>query len=327
MLKTKLARLILGTAIVVLGLPVLVHAQNYPERAIRFILPFAPGQGTDVATRLVMTEVSKKFGQPIIIENRPGASGMIAIQAVQKAAPDGYTVLGFSSSFLANSALRKEPLPYDLKRDFVPVIRTVNSAVVLVVHPSVPVKSLKDVLEMARRDVQGLNYASGGNTTTMHLAGEMLRARSGVLLTHVPYKGDPAALNDLLGGQIKFGFSGFAAALPHIRAGKLRPIAVTTPTRIEAMPDVPTIAESGFPGYDLVGWLGYMVPAGTPPAIVQKLYLTIRQSIEEREIKDRMANLGMLVAHNQSPSEFKLYVETSEMQISEVIKSAGIKAD
>ncbi len=300
---------------------------QYPDKPLRIILPFASGQGTDVATRLVMAEVSKKLGQPIVIDNRPGAGGVIAIQAVQKAAPDGYTILGFSSSFLSNGVLQKAALPYDLQRDFTPILRTVDSSVVLVAHPDVPVRTLADVLDMARRLPDGLPIGTGGIATTMHIALEILKQRANVNLVHVPYKGDPPAVNDVMGGQLKFTIAGFAAALPHIRAGKLRPIAISSASRIEALPDIPTIAESGFPGFELIGWLAYMVPAGTPQPVVDKLYTVIRTTIEEKEVRDRMANLGMFVSRNQKPADFKNYVSESQTKIETAIKAANIKPE
>ena len=300
---------------------------QYPDKPLRIILPFASGQGTDVATRLVMAEVSKKLGQPIVIDNRPGAGGVIAIQAVQKAAPDGYTSLGFSSSFLSNGVLQKAALPYDLQRDFTPILRTVDSSVVLVAHPDVPVRTLADVLDMARRLPDGLPIGTGGIATTMHIALEILKQRANVNLVHVPYKGDPPAVNDVMGGQLKFTIAGFAAALPHIRAGKLRPIAISSASRIEALPDIPTIAESGFPGFELIGWLAYMVPAGTPQPVVDKLYTVIRTTIEEKEVRDRMANLGMFVSRNQKPADFKNYVSESQTKIETAIKAANIKPE
>lgn len=300
---------------------------QYPDKPIRMVLPFAAGQGTDIATRLVMTEVSKKLGQAIIIENRPGAGALIAIQAVQKAPPDGYTILGFSSSFLSAGVLQKAPLPYDLQRDFIPILRTVDSAVVLVTQPDNPVKTLAELLDAARKTPAGQTVGSGGVATTMHLALEILKQRANVNLVHVPYKGDPPALNDVMGGQLKYTISGFAAALPHIRAGKLKPLALSAAARIEALPDVPTIAESGFPGFELIGWLAYMVPAGTPQAIVDKLYTVIRQTAEEREVKDRMANLGMFVSRNQKPAEFRGYVSETQLKIEDAIKAANIKPE
>jgi len=254
MINKLLGGLVLAILQLILGGTAMAQ---YPDKPIRIILPFASGQGTDVATRLVMAEVSKKLGQPIVIDNRPGAGGVIAIQAVQKAAPDGYTILGFSSSFLSNGVLQKAALPYDLQRDFTPILRTVDSSVVLVAHPDVPVRTLADVLDMARRQPDGLPIGTGGIATTMHIALEILKQRANVNLVHVPYKGDPPAVNDVMGGQLKFTIAGFAAALPHIRAGKLRPIAISSASRIEALPDIPTIAESGFPGFELIGWLAY----------------------------------------------------------------------
>jgi len=297
---------------------------QYPDKPIRLILPFAPGQGTDIASRAVMAEVAKRIGQPIVIDNRPGGAGMIAIQAVQHAAPDGYTVLGFSSSFLANGSLQKAPLPYNLQRDFIPVARTVDSAVVLVANPEVPVKTVADVVALARRDPANLAFGSAGIATTMHLSLEIFKMRSGLPLVHVPYKGDPPALADVMGGQLKYTFAGFAAALPHIRSGKVRPIAVTTSVRIPQLPDIPTFAES-YPSFEMVGWLGYMVPVGTPAAVVEKLHKAIRGAVEDAEVRERMAGLGMMVAQPQKPDEFRKYMFDTQQRMEEGIRSANIQ--
>jgi len=300
---------------------------EYPERAIRMVLPFASGQGTDIASRVVMTEVSKRLGQPIVIDNRPGASGMIAIQQVQKAAPDGYTVLGLSSSFLGNGALLKAPLPYDLQRDFIPVVRVVDSSVVLVTQADRPVKNLADVLGEARRNPQGVTVGSGGVATTMHLAVELLRNRTNANIVHVPYKGDPPALNDVIGGTLPYTVSGLAAALPHMRSGKLKALAVSAASRIEAIPDVPTIAESGYPGFELIGWLAFLVPTGTPQPVVDKLYGAIRAGAEEREAREKMANLGMFLSRNQKPAEFRAYMAETQQKLEEAIRLANIKPE
>lgn len=333
-MKRMLEKIIKGVGIVAMLLATgAVWAQpspvsqvsQYPDKPIRVILPFAAGQGGDILMRMVMPEVSKKLAQPIVIENRQGGNGIIAIQAVQHAAPDGYTILGLSSSFLSNPSMLKGPLPYDMQRDFIPILRLADSAIVLVANPAVPVKTLADVLEMARHEPGGLAFGSGGNATTMHLSLEVLKARSGAPMVHVPYRGDPASLNDVMGGHIKFTFSGFSAALPYIRAGKLRPIAVTTATRIAALPDVPSIAESGFPGFEMIGWICFLVPAGTPQAVIDKLYTVIRGIIEEKEIKEKLANLAMIVAPDQKPAEFRTYFNEFEQKIANIIKSANIK--
>lgn len=321
MMKTKLLAALCAAAI-----PMLTLAA-YPERPVRVIVPFAAGQGSDIATRIVMNEAAKKLGESVVVDNRPGGSAMVAIQAVQHAAPDGYSILGLSSSFLSNGKLQKEPLPYDLNRDFTPILRTVDSAVVLVANTKLPVKTLADVLEMAKRMPSGLPMGSAGVATTMHLSLEVLKARSGAPLIHVPYKGDPPALTDVIGGALPFTFSGFAAALPHIRSGAVRPIAVTTDRRIEVLPDVPTIAESGFPGFEFIGWIGYFVPAGTPTPVVDKLYQVLRATVEDASLKAKMADLGMFVSRNQKPVDFKTYVNESQQKIEDAIKSANISAN
>lgn len=299
----------------------------YPERPIHVVVPLAAGQGMDTVIRMLMAEVSKRVGQPIVVENRQGGNGLIAIDAVKRAAPDGYTILGMSSSFLVNPVILKGPLPYDLQRDFIPILRVVDSGIVLVAHPSVTVKTLADFLNLAKQE-QRLPVGTGGNATTMHLTLEVLKSRSGAPLENIAYRGDPATLTDVMGGHIKFGFSGFAAALPHIRSGSLRPIAVSTAARIDPLPDVPTIAESGFPGFEMIGWLCFLAPAGTPPAVIDKLYTAIRAASQVKEIKDKAANLAMMVvASPQTPAEFKSYFFEAEKNIGNIARAANIKPE
>ena len=217
-------------------------------------------------------------------------------------------------------------LPYDLQRDFIPILRVADSGVVLLAHPSAPAKTLAEVLEAGKQTPGGLSIGTGGNATTMHLTLEVLKARSGVPLVHVPYPGDPASLNDAIAGHIKYTISGFAAALPHIRAGSLRPIVVSSATRVAAMPDVPTFAESGFPGFEMIGWLSFLAPTGTPPAVIERLYTEIRAASQVKEVKDNAANLAMtVVSASQTPAEFRTYFFDYEKTIGNIVRSANIK--
>lgn len=299
---------------------------DYPDKPIRFVMTQAAGSPADVVARMVTAEVTRLLGQPIIIDNRPGGSGLIAAQIVQKAAPDGYTVLGFSSTFAGHPGLFKQ-MPYDLHRDFIPLVRAVIVPLVVVVHPSLPVKDMAELVEYAKREPGGLNYATGGNSSSPHIAGELFKSRSGAPMTHVPYKSDPGAIADTLSGEVKVTWTSTSGTLAHIRAGKLRAIAVSSPARFDVLPDVPTIAESGYAGFELVGWYGYMLPARTPAPVVSKLGDAIRAALARTEIKERLTGLGLIVAPTQSPEDFGAYIDAETRKTSDVIRAARIQAD
>src|SRR5438552_13835540 len=242
-------------------------AQTYPTRPIRLVVPFPAGGTTDILAREVGQRLSMTLGQPVVIDNRPGAAGNIGADLVAKSAPDGYTLLmGTVGTHAINASLYAK-MPYDHVKDFAPIILVAGVPNVLVVNPSLPVNSVQELIAYAKANPGKLNFASSGPGTSIHLSGELFKVMAGVQMTHVPYKGSAPALQDLLGGQVQLMFDNLPPSLPHIKAGKLRALAVTSVARSPALPDVPTIAESGLPGFEASSWFGILVPAGTPSAI------------------------------------------------------------
>ena len=243
------------------------HAQSpYPSRPVRFIAPFPPGGSTDVLCRLLGSKLAESLGQPVTVDNRPGASGNIGHEAAAKAPPDGYTILISSSSTLVNNVHLFKSLRYDPLGDFTPVSMVASAGQVLVVHPSVPAKSVSELVALARARPAQLNFGSGGKGIQSHISGEMFKSAVGVDIVHVPYKGTVQAVSDLVAGQVQLVFSDMVPAMPHIKAGRLRALAVTTRERSAALPDVPTMIESGVPGYEAGVWWAVMAPRGTPPS-------------------------------------------------------------
>ena len=263
---------LLGTAL--LALPAIANAQTpaYPTKPIRLVVPFPAGGATDILAREVAKHLTETWGQSVVVDNRPGAGGNIGSELVAKSPPDGYTLeMGTVGTHAINASLYSK-MPYDHVKDFVPVILVAGVPNVLVVNPSVPVNSVQEFIAYAKANPGKLNFASSGSGTSIHLSGELFKVMAGVQMTHVPYKGSAPALQDLLGGQVQLMFDNLPPSLPQIKAGKLRALAVTSATRAPALPDVPTVAEAGLPGFEASSWFGVLAPAGTPPAIVAKLH-------------------------------------------------------
>src|SRR4030095_5020494 len=270
----------------------LACAQTYPTKPIRLVVPFPPGGATDILARDVAQKLSDAWGQSFVVDNRPGAGGNIGSELVAKAAPDGYTLeMGTVGTHAINASLYAK-MPYDHVKDFVPVILVAGVPNVLVVNPSVPVNSVAELIAYAKANPGKLNFASSGNGTSIHLSGELFKVMAGVQITHVPYKGSAPALQDLLGGQVQLMFDNLPPSLPQIKAGKLKALAVTSTTRAAALPDVPTMAESGLPGFEASSWFGVLAPAGTPPAIVAKLNAEIGKWLASPEAKEKLAKQG-----------------------------------
>jgi len=267
-------------------------AQSYPAKSIRFVVPYPAGGGTDLTARPIGQKLTELWGQSVIIDNRPGGSGMIGADAVAKSAPDGHTVLlSASMEVSANVALFKN-MPYDPVKDFQPVTLATISPLILMVHPSLPVKSVKELVALARARPGALSYASIGIGTVHHFAGELMKSMLNLDMVHVPYKGGAPALVDLVGGHVPVGFVALLSAIPNVKAGRLRPLAVTSSKRAGALPEVPTLAESGLPGFDIVVWFGVWVPAKTPKDIVDKLNSEMVKIIQSPEYKQRMIESG-----------------------------------
>jgi tripartite-type tricarboxylate transporter receptor subunit TctC len=316
---------ILLAALAALGFALPIHAQQFPERAIKIIVPFGPGGFTDVAARILQKELAPALGQSIIIENKPGAGSTIGTAEVAKAKPDGYTLVMISTAHVISPHLYKQ-MPYDALRDFSPVMKLAEGPYVLVVHPSLPVKSVQELIAMARQEPGKIDYASSGNGSAQHLVGALFEKMAGADLNHVPYKGSNQAMNDLLGGQVKVSFAGVPNVLPNLANGKLRALGVSTARRYAEMPDVPTIAEAGVSGYDATIWLGLLAPPGTPREIVQKLNTEITKALSTPESRKLMASAGVDVATG-TPEQFGRLMQVELERWGKVVKETGMQAN
>jgi len=301
------------------------QAQDYPSRTVRIVLPFSAGGSSDPVARLIARHLTAALGQPFVVENRPGAGGNLGSDLVAKAAPDGYTLLFTAGSTAINPSLYSK-LPFDPVRDFDPVIHVATLSGILVAHPSVPAANVKELIQVARSKPGGVTYASAGSGTVPHLAGEMFRAAAKAEMTHVPYKGSNPALTDLIGGQVQVMFANMPGTLQHVKAGRLKVLAVTGAKRSELLPDVPTIAESGLAGYDAPNWYGVFAPAGTPDAIVARLNAEINKAMATPEFLDHMRLEGA-EAIGGSPAQFRSFFRGEMDRWAPVVKSAGVKAD
>ena len=303
-----------------------VLGQAYPAKPIRMVVPFAAGAGSnDIMARLIAQKLSESFGQQVVVDNRPGASGIIGCDIVAKAQPDGYTVLMMSLTLAVNPSLFRK-LPFDSERDFAPVTMVASAPLMLVVHPSVPAKSVAELVAYAKANPNRLNFGSGGPGATPHLAGEMFKLLAGVQMTHVPYKGGAPALADLVGGQIQLMLENIPGTLPFVKAGKLRALAVTDAKRSPAIPDLPTLDEAGLKGYELVGWNGLFLPRGTATPVVTKLYSDTRQALLLPDIKERLAQMGAEGVGN-TPAQFAAFIKAEIAKWAKVVAAAGIKAE
>ncbi|MGE5524242.1 MAG: Bug family tripartite tricarboxylate transporter substrate binding protein [Rhodospirillaceae bacterium] len=298
-------------------------ADSYPSRPVRFIIPFTPGGNTDVLGRLLGLKLTEAFGQQIVIDNRPGAGGTLGVEQAAKATPDGYTiVMGTFGSVLVANALYKR-LAYDPQRDLAPVILVSTPPGLLVVTPSVPAKSVQDLVSYATANPGKLNYASSGAGTWNHLFGELFNAVAKVKMVHVPYKGAAPAVTDLIGGQVQTMFSPFPPALPQVRAGKLRALAVSTAQRSGLLPDLPTVAESGLPGYAAAGWFAVLAPARTPPAILNRLNTELNRALQLPDVKASLAADGAEPAGG-TPDELARSIREGSAKWGKLIRDLGI---
>lgn len=300
-------------------------AANYPSRPIRIIVPFTPGAGTDIVGRAVAQSLSEAWGQSLVVDNRPGAGGTIAGELVARANPDGYTLMLGNVSTLAIARGLYPKLPYDPLRDFAPITLITTSENVVVVHPSVPVRSVKELIAYAKANPGKLNYGSSGSGTTSHLGGAMFASMAGVDITHVPYKGSGPMLTDLLGGQLQLAFSSVPTALPHIKAGRLRPLAVTRLKRSATLPDLPTVHET-LRGFDISLWQGIVAPAGTPRVLVAKLNEQIVKSLGMPDLRRKLSAQGLDPVGN-SPEQFAAYMKAEADKWARIVKASGARAD
>jgi len=305
------------------GMP--AFAQDYPAKPIRFIVPYPPGGGTDIIARIVQEKLTQGLGQPIIIDNRGGAGGAVGTEAVAKSAPDGYTILFTLSSHTINPVFYK--LPFDTERDFAPISIVASLPQLLAAHPSVPVNSVRELIAAAKAKPGTLNFASVGNGSPSHVAGELLKLKAGIDIVHIPYKGGGPAVTDAIAGQVQFIFVSIPAAMGHVRSGKLKPLAVTTLKRSPAAPQVPTVAEAtGIVDYEVDSWYAMFAPAKTPPAIVARLQQEISRVVQLPEIKEKLLQQGADAVGGTS-AELERVVKSEIQKWTAVVRDAKIKVD
>jgi len=299
--------------------------QSYPVKPIRFIVPFPPGGSTDPLARLVGQKLTEAWAQQVLVENRPGGNTIIGTDAVAKSAPDGYTILLAASTHVINSLLIRN-LPYDSIKDFAPVAMLIKSEFVLILHPAVPANNLQEFIALAKSTPGKLNYATSGNGNPNHLAGEWFNMATGVKMQSVPYKGGGPAITDLIGGQVQAMFSVPVSVIPQIKAGKLKAIAVAGENRLSSLPQVPTFAEAGLPGFDPKSWQGILAPAGTPRAVIDKLAAQISKILAQRDVSEKLASQGT-VPFFLGPDEFAALMQADAARFAGVIKTANIRLD
>ncbi len=315
---------VLASALLASAMSLHAHAQNtYPTKAVRLVVGQAPGGATDVIARLVSPKLSEQLGQTVLVENRTGAAGSIGATFVAKSAPDGYNLLVVSSSYAINPSLYTE-LPFDPVKDLMPVSLIAEAPFLLVVHPSLPVRTIKDLIAFAKAKPGVLNYASGGNGSSGHLAGELFTYLANVKMVHVPYKGTGLGLVDVIAGQVHMTFGSVLSSLGHVKNGRLRALGVTSATRSAGAPELPTIAEAGVPGYQTTTWYGLLAPANTPATIVNRLSDEMKKAIETPDVKSRILNDGA-DPRGSSPKQFQTHLAAEMKRAAEIIKRAQIK--
>jgi tripartite-type tricarboxylate transporter receptor subunit TctC len=303
----------------------LAHAQQFPSRPLKMIVGFPPGGGNDIVARIVAARMQEGLGQPVLVENRPGNSGVIGAEAMAKAPPDGYTLyLGSTGNSIAPSIQAK--LPYDPVKEFAPVALVGVAPSVIVANAELPAKNIAELIAHAKARPGKVTYASSGNGTTLHLGGELLKSMAGIDIVHVPYKGNAQALSDVVGGQVDLIISALPPALPLARAGKVRIIAATTRERIRSLPDLPTVAEQGIAGYEIFTWYGVFATGGTPDAVIERLGAEIRNAVADPKVRDQLEKQGVDAGSN-TPAEFRAFYAAEIAKWGRAVKAAGIKAD
>jgi tripartite-type tricarboxylate transporter receptor subunit TctC len=306
--------------------PVTALAQAWPSKPIKYVVPFAPGGTTDILARTVGEKLSIALGQPVVVENKPGAGGGVGADFTAKAAPDGYTIMGGTISTHAINASLYSNLPYDPVKDFAAITMIARVPNLLVINPGIPAKNVAELIALMKANPGKYTFASSGNGTSQHLSGELFKSMAGVDMQHIPYKGSPPALQDVVGGQVSMTFDNITTAWPLAKAGKLRPLAVTTAKRSSVAPEVPTLAESGLPGFEIGSWQGVFAPAGTPPEIVKRLNAEIVKILNMPDVKEKLIGLGAEPV-GDTPEQFSAYVKTEVVKWSDIVKKSGAKVD
>ncbi len=301
-------------------------ADAFPAKSIRFVVPYPPGGPLDTVARLLGQKVGERIGHPVVVENVPGAGGNIGAAAVARAAPDGYTILmGAVATHAINPSLYSS-IPYAASRDFIAVTQVASTPNVLVVNPAVKATSVKEFIALAKSQPGKLNFGSGSTGSAGHLAGELFKSLAGVDMVHVPYKGAAAAMQDLIGGRVDLMFDNLASSLAQVKAGRVRALAVTTAKRSPLAPELPTIAESGLPGFDISTWFGIFVPAGTPPAAVERLHAEFAHALALPDVRDRLRSMGAEPVGN-TPAEFAAFVKSEAAKYAKLVKASGARVD
>jgi tripartite-type tricarboxylate transporter receptor subunit TctC len=299
---------------------------TYPNKAVRLIVPFPPGGGTDILARVIGNKLSETLGQPVVIENKPGAGGNIGVDLVAKSAPDGYNiVIGQTSNLAVNPTLYPD-LPYDPQKDLAPIALVADAPLVMVVAAKSPFKSLGDVIAAAKAKPEDVTFASPGNGTVAHLSGELVQKAANIKFQHIPYKGAAQALTDLMGGQVQIYMSSIPTALAQIKGGKLRAITVTSTKRVPDLPDVPTVAESGFPGFESSTWFGLLAKAGTPEPIIKRLNTDVSRVLQMPEVREKIAAEGATVLGG-TPEQFAAFLKEEAVKWGKVVKESGAKVE
>lgn len=314
-------------ALAVLSAATALHAQPYPGKTVRILVGFAPGGSTDVTARIIAQELNKLWGQQVVVDNRPGASGMIGAELAAKSPPDGYTMLVSPQTSIVVAPLLFKRMAYDPIKDFAPVAVVGSTPQLMVIHPSLSPKTFKEFAMFAKGNAKQLSYGSGGIGSTPHMAGELLNSALGIRTEHIPYKGEVPALADVIGGQIPFMFSNLPIALPHAKAGKVRALAITSLQRSQLAPEYPTVAESGIPGFDTATWSGLYLPAATPRDLITRVNNDVMKVLNAPEAKQRMMNQGIDQGIANTPEAHAAYVKSEIARWGKVIREAGVKAE
>jgi tripartite-type tricarboxylate transporter receptor subunit TctC len=313
----------LALAALVLTSGIASGAQPYPTGPMRIVVPFPPGGGTDILSRLIAQKLNEAFGQPVVVENRAGAGGTVGSAVVAKAPADGHTMLIVPAGYASYASLYRQ-LPFDPARDLAPVSLLASGPLILVVHPSLPVKSVKELIALARKRPGDINFGSPGAGTLPHLSAELFSSMSGIKMVHIPYRGAGAAVTDVLAGRVPVYFMNILQSLPLIKAGRLRAIGVTTPERTPIAPEIPSIAESGLKGFDMTNWYGLMVPAATPREAVGRLNAEVTRILRLPELREELAKGGMTMVAS-TPEQFREFLERETAKFARIIDAAGIK--